>query len=76
MPVSRPVSMTGPHGLTPGDTFRVHGLHGVFRFCYVWEPDGSVAAWGPLAKGDGAFRTGPDSQFRSFRAERVKVTHR
>lgn len=70
-PVTLPHSPTAilPDGreLSEGDEFTIHG-GGRFRFKYLYQPDGSVCAWGP---------TGSQyAQTRSFQPSRIKTIHR
>jgi len=53
--------------LSEGDEFTIHG-GGRFRFKYLYQPDGSICAWGPI-----------DSKLakqRNFRPDRIKTIHR
>jgi hypothetical protein len=40
-----PNAMIGGIPVVEGAVVKVAGLKGVFRFCYVWTPDGSLACW-------------------------------
>lgn len=40
-----PNAMIGGVSVDEGAVVRVAGLKGVFRFCYLWTPDGSLACW-------------------------------
>lgn len=57
--------------LTPGREFSVPRA-GRFSFRYVFEPDGSVAAFGPLS--DDGRPTGR-ARLRSFRPEQIRTVH-
>jgi hypothetical protein len=50
--------------LEVGDLFTVKALNGKFRFKYVYTPDGSLAAWGPVDS--------QHAQARAFPLDRVK----
>ena len=57
--------------LEPDVEFSVTGESGRFRYCYQWEPDGSITAWGPVNNNGSQ-----DAQWRSFPPERVRTIHR
>ena len=54
--------------LLAGQEFSVTGEPGRFTFHYRYTPDGSLTAYGPVGK--------QQTQWRSFRAEKVKTIHR
>jgi hypothetical protein len=58
--------------LTEGREFQVRGITGRFSFRYVYVPDGSIAAFGPLSS-DG--RPTPRARLRYFPVERIGVVH-
>lgn len=62
-----------PNGkrLTPGRLFSVPRA-GRFSFRYLYEPDGSIAAFGPLTD-DG--RPTVRARLRSFRPEQIRTVH-
>lgn len=67
LPRHRVAELPDGRSLTVGDEFSVTG-EGRFRFAYVWEPDGSIAGFGPV----GSNR----AQWRSFSPDRVRTVHR
>lgn len=67
LPHGESVSLGEHRELSRGDEFHVKG-GGRFKFLYVYKPDGSVTAWGPV--------NSQHAMFRSFRLEDVGTIHR
>jgi hypothetical protein len=53
--------------LSEGDEFTVRG-EGRYRFAYVYVPDGSVTAFGPVGSNH--------ASWRSFKPDQVRTIHR
>jgi hypothetical protein len=66
-----PVGVIDGVEVSAGELFSVRGEHGQFSFRYVYEPDGSWTAWGPVNSAGSQ-----NAQWRSFSPEQVKPPKR
>lgn len=67
LPHAEAVTLKDGRRLVLRDEFRVKG-EGRFVFLYLWEPDGSITAYGPV--------NSKSAMVRSFRQEQVAEIHR
>ena len=71
LPHSDVVELPSGKTLTVGREFTIPRV-GRFSFRYLYEPDGSVAAYGPLGS-DG--RPSGRARLRSFKPEQIRTVH-